>query len=82
MLRYCLVVFIGHHPEPDTSGLEKTATSSELEFSSRSNKKNYSKLLMFSQLYLEKNSSSPEGVVFLDQMYWALTGWTFLAGLS
>ena len=48
MLRYCLVVFIGHHPEPDTSGLEKTATSSELEFSSRSNKKNYSKLLMFS----------------------------------
>ena len=37
MLRYCLVVFIGHHPEPDTSGLEKTATatSNELEFSSR-----------------------------------------------
>ena len=50
--------------EPSTSGLEKTAPPGELEFSSRSNQKNNRKLLMFFQIDLEKNSSSPEGAVF------------------
>ena len=50
--------------EPGKSGLEKTAPSGELEFSSRSYQKINSKSLMFFQFDLEKNSSSPEGALF------------------
>ena len=51
-------------PEPGTSGIEKTAPSGELEFSSRSNQKNIKKLQTFFQFDLGENSSSPEGAVF------------------
>ena len=51
-------------PEPGTSGLEKTAPSGELEFSSRSNQKINSNSLMFFQFDLAKNSCSPEGALF------------------
>ena len=53
--------------EPGTSGLERTAPTGELEFSSRSIQKNNSKLIMFFQFDLENNSSSTEGAVFSRQ---------------
>ena len=51
----------GEGAEPSTSGLEKAAPPGELDFLSRSNQKNNMNLLMFFQIDLETNSSSPEG---------------------